>query len=547
MGKHLTEDVIDSVLNLISPYMDKHKTYRQVSKALGIDTSVIERVVKRKNLEDRFATGKEAKKLNTIDTWIEKYGSLENYRIALNKSIELSNMEKYGVKHNSKIECVVEKRSKTMKDKSAEEKAMIQDKRNITLSSRFGGVDEFWKYQKAASENTKLLKYGDKHFTNPEKIKSTVQSKYGVDNVFQLDSVKDKSKETCIEKYGVEYFSQSDVSKDRICKTNQEKYGVPYYIQSDEFRDKLKKSCIEKYGVEWYVLTSDCIQSRLIKNDSKPNREFSYKLHDNNIPHEREFRLGRFIYDFKVGNTLVEINPFPTHNIDFGIFGTPLQIDYHKIKTDEAALQGYSVMHVWDWDDVNKVIALLNTNRTKIGARNCTVTEIDYKIANEFLDAYHLQNSCKGNTVNIALLWNDIVVSVMTFGKPRYNKNYEWELLRYCNNLSYIVIGSAEKLFSYFVKNYCPKSIISYCDRSKFTGLVYDRLGFSLIKRSPPSIHWFDGKRHITDNLLRQRGFDQLFGTDYGKGTSNEELMLKHKFVRVPDCGQDTYVIEYEM
>ena len=27
----------------------------------------------------------------------------------------------------------------------------------------------------------------------------------------------------------------------------------------------------------------------------------------------------------------------------------------------------------------------------------------------------------------------------------------------------------------------------------------------------------------IIDNLLRQRGFDQLFGTNYGKGTSNEK------------------------
>lgn len=30
----------------------------------------------------------------------------------------------------------------------------------------------------------------------------------------------------------------------------------------------------------------------------------------------------------------------------------------------------------------------------------------------------------------------------MTFGKPRYNKNYEYELLRYCSN--YSVIGGVE-------------------------------------------------------------------------------------------------------
>lgn len=48
--------------------------------------------------------------------------------------------------------------------------------------------------------------------------------------------------------------------------------------------------------------------------------------------------------------------------------------------------------------------------------------------------------------------------------------------------------------------------------------------------------------KHITDNLLRQRGFDQLFGTSYGKGTSNEQLMLDNGFVVVYDAGQATYV-----
>ena len=48
---------------------------------------------------------------------------------------------------------------------------------------------------------------------------------------------------------------------------------------------------------------------------------------------------------------------------------------------------------------------------------------------------------------------------------------------------------------------------------------------------------------HITDGLLRQRGFDQLFGTHYGKGTSNEQLMLDNGFVEIYDCGQQAYVL----
>ena len=46
-------------------------------------------------------------------------------------------------------------------------------------------------------------------------------------------------------------------------------------------------------------------------------------------------------------------------------------------------------------------------------------------------------------------------------------------------------------------------------------------------KNITPSKHWYhlNSKRHITDNLLRQRGYDQLFNTNYGKNTSNKDLI----------------------
>ena len=130
----------------------------------------------------------------------------------------------------------------------------------------------------------------------------------------------------------------------------------------------------------------------------------------------------------------------------------------------------------------------------------------------------------------------------MTFGEPRYNKKYNYELLRLCTKSNYKVIGGASRLFKYFIKVYQPKSIISYCDNSKFDGSIYKFLGFELKDFGGPSKHWFNGERHITDNLLRQRGFDQLFNMNYGKGTSNEELMKEYGFVEIYDSGQSTYI-----
>ena len=130
----------------------------------------------------------------------------------------------------------------------------------------------------------------------------------------------------------------------------------------------------------------------------------------------------------------------------------------------------------------------------------------------------------------------------MTFGKPRYNKKCDCELLRFCE--SYMIVGGAEKLWRFFITNYNYKCIVSYCDLSKFSGTVYDKLKFKLSSTSKPSRHWYNlrTKEHYTDNYIRQHGVDRIFGTDFGKGTSNEELMLTLNFLPVYDCGQATYI-----
>jgi hypothetical protein len=129
----------------------------------------------------------------------------------------------------------------------------------------------------------------------------------------------------------------------------------------------------------------------------------------------------------------------------------------------------------------------------------------------------------------------------MTFGKPRYRSDVNWELLRLVTLPGVYVVGGAQRLFKHFIRSH-DGDIVSYCDRSKFTGNVYSTLGFTLSHCGEPSRVWSKGEDKITDNLLRQRGFDQLFGTNFGKGTSNENLMRDAGWRSVYDCGQDTFI-----
>ena len=445
--------------------------------------------------------------------------------------------------------------------KSKESLAARVAKTAQTKQSRYGTAT----YNNSEkSKNTCLAKYG---VDNPaksdfiqEKIRKTNLERYGTENVFQADAIKEKIKQTTLEHYGVENISQSvckrqlmhdfwsTISNDRLSEIARKKqatciakYGVANPAQYSIVQDKISTTCQEKYGVPYFCMSDKCRSAS--SNNSSPNLFFEDLFHKANLSFDREYIIGRKSYDFKLNNILIEINPAATHNSTWGIFGGDAKDKYYHFDKSKLALDnGFRCIHVWDWDDPNKVLKLLTPVDT-VYARNCMVQEISVVDSTAFINEYHLQGAVK-STVQLALIYNNSIISVMTFGKPRYNKRYQYELLRYCSAAN--VIGGAEKLFSYFIKHYNPDSIISYCDLSKFTGRIYEKLGFTY-KDYTIGKHWYNPKtkRHITDNLLRQRGFDQLLGKEYGcfgKGTSNEQLMRDHDFVEIYDCGQATFV-----
>ena len=353
-----------------------------------------------------------------------------------------------------------------------------------------------------------------------------------------------KSRETSIKRYGVDNFAKSDLFLKKSKSTFLQNYGVSNPMKAESVKIKLSECCQNKFGVAWPCMRSE---ARIMStSNSKPNIAFYNELVSSIDPQlvTREFSLDKYSYDFKVGNNLIEIDPCSTHNSTWGIFnGSPTDSEYHYKKSETARKHGYRCIHVWDWDKYSTIISLLTNNRKKISARKCIIQEVSKNQEKVFLTQYHIQGYAK-SSICFGLFFDNKLVSLMSFDKPRYNKNYQYELVRYCSSCD--VIGGVEKLFSYFQKTYHPQSIISYFYFSKFNGTTYEKLGFTF-KGVSIGKHWFNMKtgKHITDNLLRQRGFDQLLGSTYGcygKGTSNEQLMRQHDFVEIYDAGQATYV-----
>ena len=473
--------------------------------------------------------------------------------VAMNAKVK----EKYGVDNVSQSSEVQKKASLTREAN----KESVLAKRRATNMKRYGGAAPMHSEAvKAKSRATNLEKYGVDNPAKSDEIRKRISEalssedvrekysqqsleRYGTAFPAQSEEVQDKMKSTCLEKYGTEWASQSTEVKSKI------RQGIYKNLQQhpevlEKHNQSVHETCLKKYGVDWPCQLEQCRDSAnsII---SLYNVAFGEELNKQGFVIEYEKHLGPYSYDIYLPEikTFIEINPTYTHSVEGNHWNSSGKDQYyHRDKLVFAERQGFRCIEVWDWDSMDKVLQIISRNKVRLFARNCKLSEVSLEEVSTFLENYHLQGSCRNQIYRFGLYYQDMLVEVMTFGKPRYTSQYDFEMLRLCTRPDFYVVGGAEKLLKHF-RDSNLGTIISYCDRSKFSGHVYARLGMTLKYTSAPAKIWSRGSEYVRDSLLRQRGYDQLFDTDFGKGSSNEDLMHNAGWRAVYDCGQAVYVL----
>ena len=223
--------------------------------------------------------------------------------------------------------------------------------------------------------------------------------------------------------------------------------------------------------------------------------------------------------------------------------------NYHMYKTVSCGKQGISLIHIFEYEWNNaiqrtKIETYLRerlTPRSKIYARKLDIKQLDVKKAMEFLERYHLQGYANSK-INLALINSDTqeIYAVMTFGHPRFSSDSEYELIRLCYKPGVSIVGGAQKLFSYFIKNYSPSSIVTYTDLAKFNGNVYLSLGFKLMNGDnvKPNYVWFNP---VTGEALSryQCQKHKLLEAGLGEyGSTEDDIMRNTGHLKIYDAGQ---------
>ena len=445
-------------------------------------------------------------------------------------------------------------------------------------------------------KDTCLEKFGVENYSMTEeyreRVKQTSIEKFGVENYTQTDEYKEKYKNTCLEKYGVEYYSQTDEYKEKIKQTSIEKYGVDNYLKTDDFREKVKRTSKEKYGVENYTqkhfINLDDLNEEFFRNNFLKDNRFLVEecsLHFNfglgtAILYKEKFNITelnktnicktqQFIYDSintenkifndrHVGkeldiylpdyNLAIEYDGLMFHSEGYSDYSMFKNTDksYHLKKTELCLENNIQLFHIFEGEDLDLWLSMINSKlglNERIYGRNCDIKELKSSETVAFLNENHLQGFCQAK-ISVGLFYNNELVSVMSFSKPRFNKKYEYELMRFASKRNYTVIGGASKLWKYFVNKYSPNSVITYANRRFSNGEIYKVLGFKYIGCSQPNYFYFSknsSKLYSRVKFQKHKLKDIL--EVYDENLSEAENMFNNNYRRIYDCGN--LIFEY--
>jgi hypothetical protein len=425
-----------------------------------------------------------------------------------------------------------------------------------------------------------------------DKRRSNTLEKYGVKHTSMLPSVKDKLKKTNLEIYGFTNSSLDPSVSGKRKQTMIDRYGVEYSGQSPEIMKKMMDTRLIKYNEyfrnlypllniqdivkerelyikcdlcsETYLITAQLLNLRYNRYNIIPclncNPLHSYKYSGQNEINDHILSLGidTIIGDRKVlGGKEIDIL-IPSLNIGIEFNGLYWHSDlhhdkqYHLNKKEQSYSNGIKLIHIWedDWLYKKEIVLsrinnLLGINETKIYARKCVIKELKSNEVKDFLNTNHLQGFIK-SSFNVGLYHNELLVSIMTFGKYRRSLGRksidgEWELYRFCSLLNTNVIGSFSKLLKYFEKKILPKKIITYAnyDWSFMDNNVYLNNGLEYNGKSEPN-YWYFNKENMRKHRFAFRK-DKLVKEGFDPSLTEYEIMTNNGYNRIYDCGSLRY------
>jgi len=448
--------------------------------------------------------------------------------------------------------------------------------------------------------STNISKYGTKTPAESDIVRQktvdTLTTRYGsgITSTQQVPKIRQKTIQSNIERYGSPYYTNSRTGKETINQTHLERYDNVRFTQTDEGKLQFIKTCNLKYNRDHHKQKHISLDTLALLNDPewlttqhKNNKQtqdsiaktlgvspktINQRFHDFNIESlhfyqsKGEQELSQFITDNYDGEVILRsrsiISPL---ELDIYLPDLKLAIEYsgiywhsenngkdknyHINKLNMCTILGIRLIQVYDveWNkkqDIVKSRILHALGKSKqIYARKCKIVVLSTKQTKQFLLNNHIQGYCT-STINLGLMNHNELVAIMTIGACRFNKQVQYELLRYASVINKSVVGGANKLLQHFIREYSPDSIISYCDLRWGIGSLYLKLGMTQYENSPPCYNYF--KPNVLELLNRQQ-FQKHKLKDkldiFDPDLTEWENMKVNGYYRIWNCGNAKFIL----
>lgn len=450
-------------------------------------------------------------------------------------------------------------------------------------------------------EEANLKKFGTKFYSSTkecrEKVSSTNMQKYGVTCTLRSAESLKKTKETNLKNWGEENISSSKKFQEHKRQMLIQKYGEDYskkiwggngniwqnrrayqfmcssqniipLFTEDEYIEKRKqfgaeavfpfecKKCHATFESYWdNGHSKQCPQCGLNGGVSQAEKDIFAFLKEV-LPSDIEIRnndrsliapleIDLYIPQKKIA---IEYDGLYWHNDD-----VKQDRNYHLKKQKKCKDKGVDLIHIFEneWIEKQQIVKsrlknIFGIHDKVVYARKCEVREVDSNASMAFQEENHIQGAV-GARVHLGLFDRDELVALMTFGKPRFSKKAEWEMLRFCCKLGYHIPGGAGKLLKQFERKYNPKSMISYADRRwSPSGNLYKALGFSLSHVSNPDYWYFMMPNlHLFSRVQFQKHKLKDILPVFNESLTEVQNMQANGYSRIFDCGNYVFVKVY--
>jgi Zn finger protein HypA/HybF involved in hydrogenase expression len=284
--------------------------------------------------------------------------------------------------------------------------------------------------------------------------------------------------------------------------------------------------CFSSFSL-YEVEIRDWLKSIGVENVVNNNR-FTFK--------NKKYELDIYLPDYNFG---IEFDGLYWHSDQFK------DKNYHRDKTEffHDAFN-INIIHIFENEWVEKkdiVKSIIKSKLNKINnihyARKCKIRELKNDVYRDFLLNNHIQGY-KSATHRFGLFENNTLLMVMSFSKPRFDHNYDFENIRTCSKLNTVVVGGFSKLLKHFLSIEKTMSIVSYIDLRYFLGDAYIKSGFEFVRKTNPNYFYFLHNSFVlyTRHRFQKHKLNYML-QKYDVKLTEYENMVNNDYLRIFDCG----------